>query len=387
MTKLDIRGIITNYLNQDASLEEISVLYEWVKKKENQETFKKLVQAEFLVKHQNNFWDSEKAFNEFLKGIEGKHKTAALPFFASSVFWKYAATVLVLIGLTGYFIGGYNKAKGTNSIIDVNQITLQLGNGEMMNLSSENDTVLLGNTAKIQLNNGVLQHGTFRNKEGELAYNTLRIPYGKLLTVTLEDGSTIKLNSGSELIYPSSFAGMDKRQVSLKGEAFFEIQKDTSKPFEVRTNNVFTRVFGTIFNISAYDGDELTEVVLVEGSVGVGDEASRETKILNVLKPYQKATKHKDLKNSFVIEDVDITPYISWTKGVVAFENERMSEIIKKLERQYNVEIVHEDGFLDNLRFTGMFDKEDIDSILKTIQTHTFFNYTKKGKRIIITKQ
>lgn len=386
MTKLDIRGIINKYLHQRATAEEISILYEWVKKKGNQDAFKKLVQAHFFVNHQAKSWDSEEAFNDFLKSIEGKREHAVMPLSSKRYLWRYAATMLILVACASYYLID-SETKTSNGVsLDTDQIILKLGNGEMMNLNPANDTVLLGSAAKIQLNNGVLRHNTLSDKKLPTTYNILKIPYGKRLAVTLEDGSTIRLNSGSELIYPSSFSGMETRQVSLKGEAFFEIEKDPLKPFIVKTEGMDTRVFGTVFNISSYEDDAFAEVVLVEGSVGIGDKDGAKNENLKMLEPSQKLTKTKEGLSSFVIENVDVTPYISWTKGIVTFENEPMSEIIKRLERQFNVDIENESNALQQLRFTGTFDKEGIDFILKTIQTHTHFEYTINEKVITIIK-
>ncbi|TLP80146.1 FecR family protein [Maribacter sp. ACAM166] len=389
MTKLDIRTIITKYLSQEATTEEISILFEWVKKEGSQDVFKKFVQADFLVNYKNKSWDSEVAFEEFLQCIKVKEETKALPFYATKQVWKYAATILILITSTTYFIiNRYSKFK-IQPKLNSNAITLQLDSGEIIHLEHDQDTLMHVNNGltSIHLNNGVLYQNNKEKTKNKSGSNTLKVPFGKILGVTLEDGSIIRLNSGSELTYPTSFASLDKRQVLLKGEAFFEITKNPIKPFIVKANDMYTQVFGTVFNISAYEEDDKAEVVLVEGSVGVGNEKSFRRENLAMLKPSQKVTNSKILDKSFIIEDVNVTPYISWVNGVIAFQNEQMSEIIKKLERQFNVQIINENEMLGERKFTGMFDKEGIDFILKTIQTHTHFSYTKKGRIIIIKKQ
>ena len=389
MTKIDIRNIITKYLQQEATTEEISILYEWVNKKGNQEVFKKLVEADFLINYRNESWESQEAFKKFLKNIKDKEEIKHIPFYANRQVWKYAASLLVLVASTTYFILNRNIKQTSTQKINSDEITLEFGNGEIININQFNDTIINANKgiANIHLNNGVLQHKVEANSSVKSEYNILKIPNGKILSITLEDGSVVKLNSGSELKYPSSFAGMDTRQVYLKGEAFFDITKNSKKPFVVKTDEMFTQVYGTVFNISAYEDDDMIEVVLVEGSVGVGGENDYSAETLKMIKPFQKVTNSKVLENSYHIEDVDVTPYISWTKGIVAFQNEQMSDIIKKLERQFNVKIINENERLSELRFTGMFDKEGIDLILKTIQTHTHFTYSKEGKTITIKKQ
>tara|TARA_R110002096_G_scaffold69594_1_gene167020 strand:- start:1456 stop:2619 length:1164 start_codon:yes stop_codon:yes gene_type:complete len=385
MTNLDIKIIITRYLREEATEEEIAILFEWVKKDGNQDTFKKLVQADYLVRYKKESWDSEEAFQEFLKSIKEKEESKVIPLNASKNILKYAATIIVLIASSTYYILNNKSTESIQSNLNYNEITLQLNNGETINLNQNNDTIInVGNgLASIQLKNGILkQNGSVKNTVNS-SNNILKVPYGKTLSVTLDDGSVIKLNSGSELSYPSSFANLNTRKVTLKGEAFFEIAKDPLKPFVVQTDETFTQVYGTVFNISSYEDDDNIEVVLVEGSVGVGDKLRFKEKNLTMLKPSQKIT---NSNNSFIVEDVDITPYVSWVEGVISFQNANMSQIIKKLERQFDVQIINENNTLEERQFTGAFDKENIESILKTIQTHTNFKYIKKGKIITIKK-
>lgn len=385
MTNLDIKIIITRYLREEATEEEIAILFEWVKKDGNQDTFKKLVQADYLVRYKKESWDSEEAFQEFLKSIKDKEESKIIPFNASNNILKYAAAIIVLIASSTYYILNNKSTESIQSNLNYNEITLQLNNGETINLNPNYDTIInVGNgLASIQLKNGILKQNGLVKNTVNARNNILKVPYGKTLSVTLDDGSVIKLNSGSELSYPSSFANLNTRKVILKGEAFFEITKNPLKPFVVQTDETFTQVYGTVFNISSYEDDDDIEVVLVEGSVGVGDKLRFRDKNLTMLKPSQKIT---NSNNSFIVENVDITPYVSWVEGIISFQNANMSQIIKKLERQFDVQIINENNTLEERQFTGAFDKENIESILKTIQTHTNFKYIKNGKIITIKK-
>jgi len=386
MTRLDIKTIITRYHREEATKEEIAILFEWVKKDGNQDTFQKLVQADYLVRYKKKSWNSEEAFQEFLKTIKDKEDTKTIPLYTGRNILKYAAAIIVLIASGVYYILNNSSTEIIQSNLNYNEITLQLNNGETINLNQNNDTIInIGNgLASIQLKNGILkQNGLIKNTV-KTSNNILKVPYGKTLSVRLDDGSVVKLNSGSELSYPSSFTNLNTRSVALKGEAFFEITKNPLKPFVVQTDETFTQVYGTVFNISSYEDDDDFEVVLVEGSVGVGDKFRFTKKNLTMLKPSQKITNSKKSNNSFVVEDVDVTPYISWVEGVISFQNENISQIIKKLERQFDVKIINKNNTLEERQFTGAFDKENIESILKTIQTHTNFKYIKKGKIIII---
>ncbi|KSA13457.1 FecR family protein [Maribacter dokdonensis] len=388
MTKLDINTIITRYLKDEATSEEISLLFEWVKKEGNQDIFKNLVKEDYQLKYDTGNWNSEIAFDEFLNEIKSKKASKGIPLYRSRQFFKYAAAILVLVASTTYFLINSSSSDVLNSNIDDNEISLQLYNGRVINIYQNRDTLIQidNEIANISLKDGILYQQHLKPSKKSLKNNLLKVPYGKTISVSLEDGSTIKLNSGSQLSYPSSFSNESTRQVALQGEGYFEIAKNPLKPFIVKTEETYTRVYGTVFNISSYEDDEEIEVVLVEGSVGVGGQLRLQEDNLMMLKPSQKITNSKRDKNSLTIQDVDVTPYVSWVEGVMSFEEENMSQIIRKLERRFNVSIINENKTLDERHFTGAFDSEDIESILKVIKTHTNFNYVINGKTIIINK-
>ncbi len=388
MTKLDINTIITRYLKDEATSEEISLLFEWVKKEGNQDIFKNLVKEDYQLKYDTGNWNSEIAFDKFLNEIKGKKASKSIPLYRSRQFFKYAAAILVLVASTTYYLINSSSSDVLNSNIDDNEISLQLYNGRVINIYQNRDTLIQidNEIANISLKDGILYQQHLKPSKNNLKNNLLKVPYGKTISVSLEDGSTIKLNSGSQLSFPSSFSNESTRQVALQGEGYFEIAKNPLKPFIVKTEETYTRVYGTVFNISSYEDDEAIEVVLVEGSVGVGGKLRLHEDNLMMLKPSQKITNSKRDKNALIIQDVDVTPYVSWVEGVMSFEEENMSQIIRKLERRFNVSIINENKTLDERHFTGAFDSEDIESILKVIKTHTNFNYVINGKTIIINK-
>ncbi|MBO0340222.1 FecR family protein [Flagellimonas profundi] len=389
MTKIDIRRIITRYINQEASQEELGILYEWVKKEDNKEVFKKLVQADFLVNYEDKSWKTEEAFESFLYTIKEKEAVKVRPLYNIEQVWKYAAIIMVVIGSSLYFSLNQNPFGDISVKVNPKHITLQLENGEILTIDPESDATFRsrnGNTI-VSLKEGVLTQEDAQAEKGKVRRNTISVPFGKTLSVTLQDGSVVMLNSGSSMTYPSSFAFMDTREVVLNGEAFFEITKNPEKPFIVKTQAMYTQVFGTVFNVSAYEEDGPGQVVLVEGSVGVGESNDAlNSKDLQMLKPYQKATHVQGDDVNFIVEDVDVSSYISWTKGILAFENESMGQIIKRLQRQYDIAIVNQFEELEQRRFTGMFDEESIDNVLRTIQAHTNFSYEIEGNTITIKK-
>ena len=177
--------------------------------------------------------------------------------------------------------------------------------------------------------------------------HTLNIPRGMNKQLTLADGTRVWLNAESSLQYPETFADKEQRIVYLKGEAYFEVAKDSLHPFLVKTDVLETRVLGTAFNVRAYSPED-TQVTLVEGSVKVSDKHHHELQ----LKPGEHATIQQGgaLKSAQVEE---ASAYRSWADGQFYFDDTELVEIMRELGRWYNVDILftNRDIMDDRLHF------------------------------------
>lgn len=197
------------------------------------------------------------------------------------------------------------------------------------------------------------------NKEGSLVYmdsaglalaeqyNVLMTPRGGEYQVTLTDGTMVWLNADSRLKYPVAFDPV-KREVYLVGEAYFEVAKDSARPFYVVTDEVKVRVYGTEFNVNTHHKG-MVRTTLVRGSVGVMVMA---TGMETVLKPdqmleYDPVTMHVGVKT------VDVYNFVAWKYGEFVFENERLEDIMEQLQSWYDVEVFYASEEVKNLRFTG----------------------------------
>ena len=160
--------------------------------------------------------------------------------------------------------------------------------------------------------------------------HTLKIPRGMNKQLTLADGTKVWLNAESTLEYPETFEGKPNREVYLKGEAYFEVTKNTDQPFRVKTEALETLVLGTSFNVRAYS-KENTQVTLVEGSVKVSDKHQNELRL--------QPGEHTDGKlNKTKVEKAD--DYHSWAAGMFYFDHTELVEIMRELGRWYNINIV-----------------------------------------------
>lgn len=383
MAQSSNKKIINKYLASDASEAEVNQLLKWLEKKKNQIIFKDYLKTNLLLDIKYNTIDSQEAYIllldeiKLMKKNKNKNRLTAL--------FKYAAVFIGLVTLTTYTL--YRSNSGFSKIT-TSEITLEIddNNVEIIDLDDRKIIKSKNGNEIGSIQNDVLTYKKNSNQKTRLAYNNkLSVPYGKQFDVILADGTTIHLNAGSVLKYPSNFNGSSKREVYLKGEAYFKVTKDKSKPFIVKTENLDTRVYGTEFNVSAYENDIETEVVLVEGIVGIHEVVKKTDLPMEyiMMKPAQKATVEKNLRG-IKIKNVDVKSYIQWKEGVLMFNDENIANIFKKLERQFNVTIQNNYPDLYTHSYTGVFRSENIDEILITISTHTNFSYTRKENKIII---
>lgn len=171
--------------------------------------------------------------------------------------------------------------------------------------------------------------------------------------IQLPDGTKVWLNADSKLSYANSF-NVNDRNVTLTGEAFFDVAHDTSKPFIIHSGSLTTRVLGTAFNIHAYPG-EASSVTVIRGRVEVKD-AKEHVTILTPNKQMKYVT--GNTTQPTVLKDVKAEQYLSWTKGQLEFTDERFTEIAATLERQFNVTIDFKSNALQRCTFTASFEKD-----------------------------
>lgn len=214
-----------------------------------------------------------------------------------------------------------------------------------------------------------------------LQYNTLKTPRGGEYTVVLSDGTKVYLNAASELKYPVQFDDKE-RQVYLSGEAYFEVAKDSSRPFYVVTDAVRVTVYGTEFNVNTY-GIGGTQTTLVTGKVGIrGKSSEREY----MMQPSQLA--EFDGKGKFKgIRNVNIETYTAWKEGFFVFEDEGLEDILSRLSRWYDVDVFYGSEKVKEYHFTGHMEKyEDIEIILNAISKMIGVHFTIKDRTIVITE-
>ena len=227
---------------------------------------------------------------------------------------------------------------------------------------------------------------------------------GSRTRITLPDGSTVWLNAGSKLNYDKSF-GLKLREVTLTGEAFFDVVKNPDQPFIIHTHRIDVKVLGTQFNVKSYPGEKTTEAALVKGSIEVALQNEQSGKI--ILKPNQKIIVGEDsitggpakavsakLQEPIVsvrqmtIDEKDGTAVeTAWVENKLAFVEEPFAEVALKMERWYGVNISFSNPKLVKVPLTGTFANESIKEALHALSVATPFSYRfTDAKTIVIGK-
>ena len=303
----------------------------------------------------------------------------------SLLILKSAAVLAILVGL-GYIFRDTIVDSAKTPIIPGDAIILQLENGNIEVISEGGATKVVdteGNVLGAQQGSQLIYKNNGTSTE-ELIYNTLTVPYGKRFDLLLSDGTQVTLNSGTSLKYPVQFLKTKNRQVFLDGEAFFNVAKDSANAFIVNTGELNVRVLGTKFNLSSYPEDHFVNTTLLEGSVSVYNKQDTfDSSNASLLEPGYKAEWNK-YNRQILVEEADIAMHTDWLNGKIILRHVPFKNIVKKLERHYNVEIVNNDPKLDEELFTASFDVETIDQVFKTFNLTYQMDYKINDRQIII---
>lgn len=213
-----------------------------------------------------------------------------------------------------------------------------------------------------------IQQNLFRSSE-KIYTQIIEVPLGQRVNLTLSDGTKVSLNSNSKLHFPTSFKG-NKRMVVLDGEGFFEVTHNADKPFHVLTNQCDIEVLGTTFNVLAYNNSDIFETSLLEGSVNIKNLRTSQS---TLLKPNERASLET---GRFVTTIFDTEDDFLWRNGIYVFKNELLTDVFKKLEQYYQINIIVKNRTISSSKCTGKFrQKEGIEHIIKVLQSANDFKY------------
>ena len=374
-----IAELIQRYLSGEATIEEIEQVKMWERKsarhREMMEAFRQDGYLEIQIAEHDVF-DREKGFRRFLtsKKIVDRRRwlrqlavvAAIMIVMLSVVTWEWQSRkkseIPVLANMTAPILPGSSKA------------ILILGDGKQLDLSDSTRMELQDHAAKIVVEGDCTLY--FSNHAVlDTVLHTIITPVGGEYSLIFSDGTRVWLNAGSHLRFPAVFSD-DQREVELEGEAYFEVVKDSLRPFLVKTGETVVKVLGTSFNVKAYTG-EVLRTTLVSGRVAVKYEGE-EIKIL----PGEQWILEKGRPR---VEKVNAERVVGWVKGNFAFDDVDLPDVFKILERWYDVHVFVANVNVNAMKFTGVFPRyADIDRVLDIIGLATCTRLEIKDRTIMV---
>ncbi len=378
---LNFEDLIIKYLNQNTSVEDLKNLLVKLKEKENVKLFKSYIKTNYYSLYVLNDIDRKDIIKVIKNKIDLERKNSKRIDFVKKSF-QYAALFILVLGL-GYYI----KSTQQNIVVEekivpkADDIVLETENGEQLILEKEEKSVKIDSKINLLQKSNKLVYDNDLEIE-TLIFHSLKVPYGKRFDIVLSDNSKVYLNSGSILRYPVKFLNNQIREVFLEGEAFFDISEDEKNIFRVNSNGINVEVYGTKFNFKNYPEDYVSDIVLVNGSVGI---SNSENKSITKLSPGFKGSVDKE---NYKVEKVKINTkiYTSWIEGQVVFRGESFNQIIKKLERLYNVTIINNNVKISEELFNASIDTENekIEDVLNYFNKIYNIEYQIYNNKIII---
>lgn len=372
MNKRQAKKLYKKYVNNECSEHEKELLNSYLESYQDKQI--SLNDLNFDQDVKNKLWQ------QIISETTKKKKVVKLPI---NNYLKYAAIFLIMISISVLFFNKEDNVKQPPLVISEEAIILRTEDNEKVVINTKNNQSLYKNGQVVGTQNGAAINYVNNEALTELVYNEIEIPHGKTFKLTLSDGTVVHLNAGTSMKFPVNFIKGKQREIYLDGEAYFEVAKDRKHPFIVNTHEMGVKVLGTHFNVNSYEGSK-SYTVLAEGSVVVYNQHKKNTiAYQKTIIPGQKASLTSE---NIEVKNVDINKYLSWREGRLLFNNDSFLNIIKKIERKYNVKIKNEYSELNNLRFKGDFKNETIIDLLDTFKESAGFNYKIIDNEIIINK-
>lgn len=302
--------------------------------------------------------------------------------------WPYisaAASLVLVAGMALYFYKDQSSVPAkmpqqySNDVpAGSNKAYLTLTNGKKILLSTaangmlaEEGGIKITKTADGQLVYTIVDEG--EKTTGK--YNRIETPIGGQYELQLPDGTRVWLNAASSLKYPASFYGLKQRSVELIGEAYFEVAKDKTKPFVVKSKGQEVEVLGTHFDVNAYPDEQSIKTTLIEGSVKLNGQLT--------LKPGEQSVLSD---GKFNVKEVNALDAADWKNGEFVFTNESLTSILKKAARWYGVDIVYTNDLITVPTFSGSVSRsENISSVLNMLEETSNVRFSIAGKQIRVT--
>ncbi|HVU56875.1 MAG TPA: FecR family protein [Puia sp.] len=336
--------------------------------------------------------DRERIFN----AITGD--ASVVPASGRRSLWRWvpaAAAVIVLLCGAGYWYArsmrGVPPGEAGGAAPVVKKDIAPAGNKAILTLSDGTDVVLdsapdgavsrQGGSMVMKKGGGELAYQAAANAErralSEPVYNKITTPRGGKYMVVLPDGSKVWLNAASVLRFPTTFTGSD-RTVELWGEAYFEIEKDKSKPFYVKANHMQVSVLGTSFNIMAYEEEGVVRTTLLDGAVQVMGPSGSSLR----LSPGQEVRCGKDGALQLV-KDALPEESVAWKNDLFYFRGADIQSIMRQLARWYDIDVAYA-GAVNGKFYAKIPRNTNLSIVLRALALTNKLNFTQEGKKVTV---
>lgn len=300
---------------------------------------------------------SDKEITALWGRIDKTNRKSLIQRRATFIRWSAAAAVAALLGI--FFL--MNPSRDTTwdvaSYASLTKADVSHIDGDVLLVLSENKTIdIKDKESSITYGEHEIRTGKeIISRDMEDNYNQLIVPRGKRSVLTLEEGTKLWVNSGTRVVYPSQFNN-EQREIYIDGEAYLEVSKDTDRPFLVKTKEMNVRVMGTKFNVTAYETETFSQVVLAEGKVQVQSAGNDAV----ILKPNDK---YAVKEGADELKEVNADKYISWIDGFYSFDSASFGFVVKRLSMYYGVDI-EVDPALEKIKCSGKIDlKNQLDTV------------------------
>jgi ferric-dicitrate binding protein FerR (iron transport regulator) len=292
---------------------------------------------------------ADQLFEKIMQTARVKQKSPGVPIRRIYPRWVAAVSLMVFILASSYFlffrkaqlqtITAIKKVDEKQNVIEPagNKAILTLDNGSTIILdSAQNGTIASqSNTKIIKLNSETLIYRPEGSPDDRISFNTIHTPRGGQFQIVLPDKTKVWLNAASSLKFPSRFSGKS-REVTLSGEAYFEVARNKTMPFIVSVMQTSVTVLGTHFNINGYNDESDTYTTLLEGSVKFSH-----GNIEKMLHPGQQA-RFNNTSTSLLVRDADVDQVMSWKNGFFEFDSIDLHTIMRQISRWYDVDIFYQ---------------------------------------------
>lgn len=383
----EIARIIQKSLKGKLSESEERQLSGWRKvSDENERAFQRMISEDFYTigMEKLEMYDSRVAYGRFLqKKYQQRRKRRFLINMArvAAVALPFVIALVLYVGLNREEEQMVRPSLASNILPGTSKAVLTLANGQMIPLGKEaTDSTIITDGTQISASGSGVTYASGVESES-VVYNKLEIPRGGEFCLTLSDGTRVWLNSETSIQYPVAF-GAKERWVFVQGEAYFEVAKDAKKPFTVQFMSSSVTVLGTSFNIRAYPEEKRSQTTLAEGSVRIYSPGSS-----MLLKPGEQA-EVSALSGEMVKQEVEVKNFTSWKDGRFVFEQQPLEDIMRTLERWYDIRVIFKDEGAKRISLSGNMKRYgDFSQVMKMLQMTGDVRFELHGNDVYITTE